>query len=102
MKYCRNNGYGVILTQIGIVVYEIQPNKLEVTKSLQRCVGAISFVEVLEVNTILSCFEKFMKSSFVVITTSGITLYISNESQKQNFFKTNSNKWFVLLKCSIN
>jgi len=46
MKHCRNKVYGFILTHIGVVFSEIQPNKVEVTKGLKRCVGGTTFVDV--------------------------------------------------------
>jgi len=75
MKYCRNKDYGIILTQIGTAVPEIQPNKLEVAQSLKRNMGAMSSVEVLEAT---ACFEKFLRSRLIVIGKSAITSYISS------------------------
>jgi len=54
MKYCRNKkGYGFILTQIGIVVPEIQLNKLEDAKRLKRCIDGTTFAEVLKAPEII-------------------------------------------------
>ena len=35
--------------------------KKEVAKGLKRCIGRMSFVDVLEAITILACFENFLK-----------------------------------------
>jgi len=48
------------------------------------CIGGMTFVEVLEANTILACFENFLKSSFMVIGKSAITIYFMFE-EKINF-----------------
>jgi len=36
----------------------------------------MTFVDVLEDTSILACYEKFLKSRFIVIGKSAITLYI--------------------------
>ena len=58
-------------------------------------------MEVLETTAILACFEKFLKSMFIVIGKFAFTLYISCLKRKEifNFFwtcKTCSNKRFML------
>jgi len=65
------------------------------------CIGRMTFVEVLEVTTILACFEKFLKSRFIFIVKSTITLYISCLKRKEIFnfswiCTTCSNKRFLL------
>jgi len=77
VKYCRNKGNSIILTQIGGVVSETQPKKLEVAISLKRCKGWTSFVEVLEAAKILACSGTLLKSRFKFMGKSAITLYIS-------------------------
>jgi len=46
----------------------------------------MTFVEVLEVTIVLSCFENFVKSKFILIGKSAITLY--------NSFGQNSDELF--------
>jgi len=83
MRYCRNKDYGIILTQIGTAIFEIQPNKLETAQSLKRNIGAMGFVEVFEAT---ACFEKFPKSRFIVIAKSVITSYISSSKPEEKIF----------------
>ena len=61
MKHRRSKCYGIILTQTGVVVCEVKPNKLEVAKGLKRCIGRMSFVDVLKAIAILARFENFLK-----------------------------------------
>ena len=58
----------------------------------------MSFIEVLDATTILACFENFLKSRFIIIAKSAITLYISCQKSKEKriFFNTCS-KRFVFL-----
>jgi len=56
-----------ILTQIGVVVSEIQPNKLELAKRLKRYIGGTTFVEVLKAGEIFACSEKFLQSRFIAL-----------------------------------
>jgi len=59
------------------------------------------FVEVLQATTIPACFEKFLKSRFIVVGKCAITLYMSCLKRKEmlNFSwicKTSFNKRLVL------
>ena len=49
-------------------------NKLEVAKSLERCKGEINFLEVFEATKVLASFKKILKSKFIILRESEITL----------------------------
>jgi len=50
---------------------------LEVAKSLERCKGEINFLEAFEATKVLVGFKKFLKSKFIILGESEITLYFS-------------------------
>jgi len=74
MKYYQIKDYGISLTQIDVLVWDLV-NKVE--KSLKRCKGEINFLEVFEATTVLAFFKKCLKSRFIIFGKSEITLYFS-------------------------
>ena len=81
MKIYRNKDCGINLTQFGVVVSEIQPNKVEVAKKVERWV---TFLEAFEATKVLACFEKILNSRFTVV--GNLQLYISFVSEEKNIF----------------
>jgi len=90
MKYCQNKDYGIIFTQIGVVVFEIQSKKLEVAKSRKRCEVWTTFVKVLEAAKILACNETFLKSRFIVMGKLQV-LYIQGDTKKNGHHQKSNN-----------
>jgi len=95
MNSYRKRDHGISLTQIGVVNVLRYNLKIECCKNLNKCKGGMTFVEVLEENTVLVCFEK-VQSRYCEICNH-FTVYFFRVKRERNFltfsgiFKTCSN-----------